>query len=113
MARCRGRSAGRSFSSSKWTPSPGPADRNVFADQPRIELYDPDSGNGRWQSYFEATPLGLAAILREKSWKYRYAAETLGLPRYDLEQIRRADLTPVMASHEFFKDQPQPEQESF
>ena len=91
---------------------PGPADPSVFADELHVQLYDPDSGHWWWQSYFVATPLGLAQILREKSWKYLHAPEILVLPRYDLEEIRRAVVSRIMADHEYFKDKQQPEEES-
>ena len=91
---------------------PGPDDPDVFADELLIELYDPDSGHSWWQSYFVATPEGLAQILREKSWKYLHANEILVLPRYDLEEIRRAAVGRIMADHDYFKDKKQPEEEA-
>lgn len=91
---------------------PGPDDPNVFADELHVELYDPDSGHWWWQSYFVATPQGLAQILREKSWKYLHAPQILVVPRYDLEEIRRAVVSRIMADHEYFKDKEQPEEES-
>ncbi len=91
---------------------PGPDDPEVFADELHIELYDPDSGHSWWQSYFVATPQGLAKILREKSWKYLHAPEILVLPRYDLEEIRRAAVTRIMADHDFFKGNGQPDEEA-
>ena len=90
----------------------GPIDPNVFADDLHVQLYDPDSGHFWWQSFFVATPQGLADILRDKSWKYLYAPEILVLPRYDLEEIRRAVVTRVMADHEFFKDKQEHQEES-
>ena len=90
----------------------GPTEPEVFADDLHVELYDPDSGYRWWQSYFVATPQGLAKILRDKSWKYLHAPEILVLPRYDLEEIRRAVVSRIMADHEFFKDRKQQEEES-
>lgn len=90
---------------------PGPADRDVFADELHVQFYDPDSGNYWWQSYFVATPQGLDQILHHKSWKYVYAPEMLAVPRYDLEEIRRAVVSRVMANHEFFKDKQEPQEE--
>jgi hypothetical protein len=90
---------------------PGPSDPSIFANELHVQLYDPDSGHYWWQSYFVATPQGLAQILREKSWKYVYAPEILVLPRYDLEEIRRAVVSRIMVDHEYFKDKPQPEEE--
>jgi hypothetical protein len=90
---------------------PGPADSVVFADELHLQLYDPDSDHRWWQSYFIATPQGLTQLLRDKSWKYLYAPEMLVVPRYDLEEIRRAVVSRVMTDHEFFKDKPQPEEE--
>lgn len=91
---------------------PGPDDPSVFADELHVELYDPDLDHWWWQSYFVATPAGLAQILREKSWKYLHAPQILVLPRYDLEEIRRAVISRIMADHEYFKDKEQPEEES-
>jgi hypothetical protein len=91
---------------------PGPADPEIFADELHAQLYDPDTDHGWWQSYFVATPEGLAGILRDKSWKYLYAPEMLVVPRYDLEEIRRAVVSRIMADHEFFKDKKELEEES-
>ncbi|MGA2022686.1 MAG: hypothetical protein ABSH02_18990 [Candidatus Sulfotelmatobacter sp.] len=88
----------------------GPPDPNVFADELHIELYEPDSGSVWWQSYFVATPSGLSQILRDKSWKYLHAPEILVLPRYDLEEIRRAAASRIVADHEFFKARPESEE---
>jgi hypothetical protein len=88
----------------------GPPDLDVFADELHIELYDPDSGSAWWQSYFVATPNGLSKILRDKSWKYLHAPEILVLPRYDLEEIRRATVSRIVADHEFFKSKPESEE---
>jgi len=96
----------------KVDPTAGPTEPEVFADDLHVELYDPDSGYRWWQSYFVATPQGLAKILRDKSWKYLHAPEILVLPRYDLEEIRRAVVSRIMADHEFFKDRKQLEEES-
>ncbi len=100
------------FFFNKTDPIPGPDDPDVFADELHIQLYDPDNGHSWWQSYFVATPQGLAQILREKSWKYLHAPDILVFPRYDLEEIRRAAVSRIMADHEFFKDRAQPEEES-
>jgi len=90
---------------------PGPEDADAFADELYVQLYDPDTDHGWWQSYFVATPEGLSRILREKSWKYLYAPEVIVVPRYDLEEIRRAVVVRIMADHEFFKDKNEPEEE--
>ena len=90
---------------------PGPDDPDVFADELQVQLYDPDSDHGWWQSYFVATPQGLSGILREKSWRYLYAPEMIVVPRYDLEEIRRAVVVRIMADHEFFKDKKQEAEE--
>ena len=91
---------------------PGPDDPDVFADELQLQLYDPDSDHGWWQSYFVATPQGLGTILREKSWRYLYAPEMIVVPRYDLEEIRRAVVSRIMADHEFFKDKKEAEEEA-
>jgi len=82
---------------------PGPEDPEVFADELNIELYDPESGHAWWQSYFVATPQGLAKILQEKSWRYLHAPQVLVFPRYSLEEIRRAVVSRVVADHNHFK----------
>jgi hypothetical protein len=91
---------------------PGPEEPEVFADDLNVELYDPDSGHTWWQSYLVATPQGLAKLLRDKSWKYLHAPEILVLPRYDLEEIRRAVVSRIMADHDFFKGRKTDEEES-
>jgi hypothetical protein len=90
----------------------GPDNPEVFADELNIELYDPDSGHAWWQSYFVATPQGLAALLREKSWRYLHAPEILVFPRYNLEEIRRAVVSRIVADHEYFKGNEQLDEES-
>jgi len=102
----------RKFFFKKTDAIPGPDDPDAFADELHIELYDPDTGHAWWQSYFVATPQGLAEILREKSWKYLHAPQILVLPRYDLEEIRRAAVSRIMADHDFFKDTERGEEES-
>lgn len=92
--------------------SPGPADPDVFADDLHIELYDPDTGHSWWQSYFVATPEGLASILREKHWRYLHAPDILVLPRYDLEEIRRAVVSRIVADNELLKGKEQTGEES-
>lgn len=82
---------------------PGPSDPAVFADNLNVELYDPNSDHKWWQSYLVASPQGLAQILREHSWKYLYVNEVLVLPRYDLEEIRRAVVSRIIETNEFFK----------
>jgi hypothetical protein len=93
--------------------SPGPPDPETFADELNIELYDPDTGHSWWQSYFVATPRGLAKILRDTSWRYLYAPDILVLPRYDLEEIRKAAVSRIVADHEYFKGkETEPQEES-
>ena len=91
---------------------PGPEDPEVFAEELHIELYNPDSGHSWWQSYFVATPLGLENVLREKHWRYLHAPGILVFPRYDLEEIRRAVVSRILADHDYFKNNEQPEEES-
>jgi len=101
----------RKFYFKKADAIPGPEDPEVFADELNIELYDPDSGHAWWQSYFVATPQGLAKHLREKSWRYLYAPEILVFPRYNLEEIRRAVVSRIMADHDYFKGKVSEEEE--
>ena len=91
--------------------TPGPADPEIFADELLIELYDPDSDHSWWRSYFIATPKGLENVLREKNWRYLHASDILVLPRYDLEEIRRAAVIRIMAEAEYFKGKDQPREE--
>ena len=91
---------------------PGPDDPEVFADELHIELYDPESGHAWWQSYFVATPQGLAKLLHKKSWRYLHAPQILVLPRYNLEEIRRAVVSRIVADHDYFKGQQQEGEES-
>jgi hypothetical protein len=75
-----------------------------------VELYDPDTGHSWWQSYFVATPEGLAKILHDKAWRYLHAPAVLVFPRYDLEEIRRAVVNRIVADHDFFQDKEQAEE---
>ena len=92
--------------------APGPPEPEVFADDLHIELYDPDSGHRWWQSFFIATPQGLAKILRERHWRYLHAPSVLVLPRYDLEEIRRAVISRIVAEHDYYKGLEKAEEES-
>jgi len=91
---------------------PAPENPRVFADELYVELYDPDSGHKWWQSYFVATPEGLANVLRDRSWKFLYAPQTLVLRQYDLEEIRRAVVSRIKADHDFFSDSQDSAEES-
>ena len=91
---------------------PGPEDPEVFAEELHIELYDPDTDHSWWQSYFVATPQGLAKILWEKHWRYLHASQILVFPRYDVEEIRRAVVNRIMADNELFRGK-EPENEEF
>jgi len=102
----------RKFFFAKANAVPGPEDPEVFADELNFELYDPESDHAWWQSYFIATPQGLAKLLREKSWRYLHAPEILVFPRYDLEEIRRAVVSRIKADHDYFKGKEQEEEES-
>lgn len=102
----------RKFYFDKTDVVPGPADPEVFADDLNVELYDPDSNHAWWQSYFVATPQGLARLLRERSWRYVHAPDMLVFPRYNLEEIRRAVVSRIMADHDYFKGLKQEEEES-
>jgi hypothetical protein len=82
---------------------PGPPDPWTFADELTVEIYDPDSDHKWLQSYFVASPQGLSQILRDKSWKYLYTTEMLVLPKYDLEEIRRAVVSRIVETNEYFK----------
>jgi hypothetical protein len=59
-----------------------------------------------------ATPQGLTKLLREKSWRYLHAPEVLVFPRYNLEEIRRAVVSRIVADHEYFKGKEPGEEES-
>jgi len=79
---------------------PGAPDPEMFADELIVELYNADTDQ-RWSvSYYVATPRGLAQLLKEKSWKYLYAPAILVVPRYNLEDIRRAVETRIREENE-------------
>jgi hypothetical protein len=92
---------------------PGPDDPEAFAEELHVELYDPDSGHSWWQAYFVATPMGLAKTLRDKHWRYLHAPDVLVFPRYDLEEIRRAVVSRIVAENELLKQKEQREEEEF
>lgn len=90
---------------------PGPEDPEVFAEELHVELYDRDSDHAWWQSYFVATPRGLAKILRERHWRYLHAPQILVFPHYDFEEIRRAVVSRLVADQVLFKDKDEGEEE--
>jgi len=94
-----------------WAKMGNPEACYLEGEASRAALRTPDSGHYWWQAYFVATPKGLAKILREKSWRYLHAPQMIVLPRYDLEEIRRAVVSRIMADHEFFRDSEEPEEE--
>ena len=101
----------RKFFFDKTDVTPGPEDPDVFAEELHIELYDCDSGHAWWQSYFVATPQGLAKILRDKHWRYLHAPQILVFSDYDLEEIRRAVVSRIVADQVLFKDRNEGEEE--
>jgi hypothetical protein len=101
----------RKFFFDKTDVDPGPEDPEVFAEELHIELYDRESDHAWWQSYFVATPRGLAQILRDKHWRYLHAPQILVFPYYDLEEIRRAVVTRIVADQGLFKDKDEGEEE--
>jgi len=102
----------KKFYFDKTDVSPQPSDADVFADDLNVELYDPDTGHDWWQSFFIATPQGLAKILRDKHWRYLHAPQILVFPRYDLEEIRRAVVTRIVTEHAYYKGLEKTEEES-
>lgn len=100
----------RKFYFAKTEARPGPDDPDVFADELFVQLYDSDTNWLWWQSYFVVTPKGLANVLKEKHWKYLHVPQLLAVPRYDLEEIRRAVVSRVVADHEYYKGMEQREQ---
>jgi len=80
---------------------PGPPVPEVFADELFLELHNADTDHRWTQSYYVATPQGLAQVLKEESWKYLYAPEVLVVPRYNLDDIRRAVETRLREDNEF------------
>ena len=81
-----------------------PQNRSAFADELHLELYDPESEHTWSQSYFVATPEGLANLLRERSWKFLFAPQILVFPHYDWEDIRRAVVSRIKADHDFLNN---------
>jgi hypothetical protein len=101
----------RKFFFDRTDVTPGPEDREVFAEELHVELYDGDSGHAWWQSYFIATPRGLAKILEDKHWRYLHAPQILVFPHYDFEEIRRAVVSRLVADQVLFKDKDEGEEE--
>lgn len=91
------------FYFSKMDAVPGPPDPYAFADELLVELYDGDSDRTWTQSFYVASPQGLTTVLQERSWGYLYAPEILVLPRYDLQEIRRAVISRIVEERDFFK----------
>ncbi len=83
---------------SKFDLVPGPPDRNAFADELNMQLYDPSTGRRWMQTYFVATPDGLNQMLRDHQWNYMFVPQILVLDRYDVGQLRSAMLEELGAA---------------
>ncbi len=78
----------------------GPPDRNCFADELSLNLYDKSSGHAWDQTYFVATPSGIEKMLRESKASFMFLAQVLVMNRYDVNRLRKAVLDDLGAMEE-------------
>jgi hypothetical protein len=76
----------------KFDIASGPPDRNAFADDLHMQLFDPSTGRRWMQTYFVATPGGLQKMLADNRWNYMLVPQMWILDRYDLNELRAAML---------------------
>ena len=84
----------------------GPPDRNCFADDLWMDLYDSSSGHGWRHTYFVATPAGLEKMLRDSKSSFMFLPQILVLNRYDVAELRKAVLDDLGAMEEERGDVP-------
>jgi hypothetical protein len=84
----------------------GPPDRNCFADDLWMDLYDSSTGHGWRQTYFVATPAGLEKMLRDNQSNFMFLPQVLVLNRYDVNELRKAVFDDLRAMEEQRGDVP-------
>jgi hypothetical protein len=70
----------------------GPSNRDSFADELTVELYDKSTRHTWTQTYLVATPAGLQKALRKNKRKAIYLPQALLMSRYDVHLLRKAVL---------------------
>lgn len=82
----------------------GPADPDCFYDELFVDFRDPDSGYTFKQSYFVATPTGVAQIMKEERWDHMFGTDLLIVPRFDRRVILAAVLEHEQERHEILPE---------
>jgi hypothetical protein len=84
----------------KFEIAAGPPDRDSFADELTVDLYDKSTGHAWQQTYFVATPAGLEKMLRANKSNFMSLPQVLVMNRYDVTQLRKAVLNDLEAMEE-------------
>lgn len=92
--------------------SAGPANRDSFADELTVNLYDKSTGHAWRQTYFVATLAGLEKMLRENKSNSMFLPQTLVMNRYDVKELRAAILNDLGAMEEERGDVPPDESDA-
>ena len=80
------------WSFAKFEVEAGPPDRDSFADELSVNLYDKSTGHTWNQTYLVATPAGLEKKLRRSKSSFMILPQILVMNRYDVSQLRKAVL---------------------
>ena len=90
----------------KFEIAAGPPDRDSFADELTVNLYDRSTGHPWSQTYFVATPAGIEKMLRKSKSNFVLLPQILVMSRYDVTQLRKAVLSDLGAMEEERGDVP-------
>ena len=84
----------------------GPPNRDNFADELSVNLFDNSTGHAWNQIYFVATPAGLETMLRKNKSSFMFVPQTIVMNRYNVNQLRKAVLDDLEAVEEERGDVP-------
>ena len=78
----------------------GPPDAECFYDELFVEMEDTVSSYSWTNSYFVATPSGIAQVMQEEGWNEIFGADLLIVRRFDREFILRSLLDHMSEQYE-------------
>jgi len=84
----------------------GPPNRDSFADELFVNLYDKSTGHAWEQTYLVATPAGLEKMLHRNKLNFMFLPQTLVMNRYEVNELRKAVLGDLRAMEEERGDVP-------
>lgn len=87
----------------------GPADPTCFYDHLFLQTRDPEGGNPWTNKFTVATPAGLQRVMKEEALAALYLdAETIIVPRWDLEAIMGAMVQQIIRAYQEPNDMEEP-----